>query len=73
MRSSLDTPASSRRQGSSVLGVRLSCSSGLTMVKFVRFANGAQVTLQRLGPDVKGYVIDALLSPLWAPEMAEVL
>ena len=38
----------------------------------VRFANGAQVTLQRLGPGVKGYVIDALLSPLWAPEMAEV-
>ena len=39
----------------------------------VRFANGAQVTLQRLGPGVKGYVIDALLSPHWAPEMAEVL
>ena len=39
----------------------------------VRFANGAQVTLQRLGPGVKGSVIDALLSPLWAPEMAEVL
>jgi hypothetical protein len=39
----------------------------------VRFANGAQVTLQRLGPGVKGSVIDALLSPLWAPEMAEVV
>ncbi len=39
----------------------------------VRFTNGAQVTLQRLGPDVKGYVIDALLSPRWAPEMAEVM
>jgi hypothetical protein len=39
----------------------------------MRFANGAQVTLQKLGPGVKGYVIDALLSPLWAPEMAEVL
>ena len=39
----------------------------------VRFANGAQVTLQRLSPGVKGSVIDALLSPLWAPEMAEVL
>ena len=38
-----------------------------------RFANGAQVTLQRLGPGVKDYVIDALLSPLLAPEMAEVL
>ena len=39
----------------------------------VRFANGARVTLQRLGPSVKGYVIDALLSPRWAPEMAEVM
>jgi hypothetical protein len=38
----------------------------------MRFANGAQVTLQRLGPGVKGYVIDALLSPLWVPERAEV-
>ena len=39
----------------------------------VRFDNGGQVTVQRLGPGVKGYVIDALLSPHWAPEMAEVL
>jgi hypothetical protein len=39
----------------------------------VRFANGARVTLQRLGPCVKGYVIDALLSPRWVPEMAEVM
>ena len=39
----------------------------------VRFANGAQVTLQRFGSGVKGYVIDALLSPRWAPEMAEVM
>jgi hypothetical protein len=39
----------------------------------VRFANGAQVTLQRLGPGVKGSVIDALMSPLWAPDMAEVV
>lgn len=39
----------------------------------VRFANGAEVTLQRLGPGVKGYVIDTLLSPRWAPELAEVL
>ena len=38
----------------------------------MRFANVAQVTLQRLGPGVRGYIIDALLSPLWAPEMAEV-
>jgi hypothetical protein len=37
----------------------------------VRFANGAQVTLQRLGPGVKGYVIDELLSPLRAPERGE--
>ena len=39
----------------------------------VRFDNGGQVTVQRLGPGVKGYLIDALLSPHWAPEMAEVL
>jgi hypothetical protein len=39
----------------------------------VRFANGAQVTLQRLGPSVKGYVIDALVSPRWAREIAEVM
>jgi hypothetical protein len=39
----------------------------------VRFDNGRQVTVQRLGPAVKGYVIDALLSPHWAPEMAEVV
>jgi hypothetical protein len=38
----------------------------------VRFHNGGQVTVQRLGPGVKGYVIDALLSPHWAPEMAEI-
>jgi hypothetical protein len=31
----------------------------------VRFANGAEVTLQELGPGVKGYIYDALLSPLW--------
>ena len=29
----------------------------------VRFANGAQVTLQRLGPGVKASVEDALLAP----------
>ena len=31
----------------------------------VRFANGAEVTLQELGPGVKGYLFDALLSPSW--------
>jgi hypothetical protein len=39
----------------------------------VRFANGAQVTLQQLGPDVQGYVIDTLLSPSWAPELADAV
>ena len=39
----------------------------------VRFANGKQVTLQQLGPDVKGYVIDTLLSPRWSPSLAEVM
>jgi hypothetical protein len=34
----------------------------------VRFANGAEVALQKLGPGVKGYVYDALLSPLWKAE-----
>jgi hypothetical protein len=34
----------------------------------VRFANGAEVTLQELGPGVKGYVYNALLSPVWMPE-----
>ncbi len=39
----------------------------------VRFANGAEVTLQELGPGVKGYIYDALLSPLWKSESAEVM
>jgi hypothetical protein len=29
--------------------------------------------LQKLGPGVKGYVYDALLSPLWKAESAEVM
>jgi hypothetical protein len=39
----------------------------------VRFANGAEVALQRLGPGVKGYIYDALSSPLWRIESAEVM
>jgi hypothetical protein len=39
----------------------------------VRFANGKEVTLQKLGPGVKGYLYDALLSPRWIPETAEVV
>src|SRR5262249_44575461 len=38
----------------------------------VRFANGAEVALQRLGPGVKGYIYDALSSPLWKVESAEM-
>lgn len=39
----------------------------------VRFANGAEVTLQVLGVGVKGYVYNALSSPFWMPETAEAL
>jgi hypothetical protein len=39
----------------------------------VRFANGAEVTLQALGTGVKGYVCNALSSPVWMPETAEAL
>jgi hypothetical protein len=39
----------------------------------VRFANGAEVLLQELGPGVKGYIYDALLSPVWKREIAEVM
>ena len=39
----------------------------------VRFANGAEATLQKLGPGVKGYIYDALLSPLWKAESAAVM
>jgi hypothetical protein len=38
------------------------------------FANGAEVALQKLGAGVKGYInSDALLSPLWKAESAEVV
>lgn len=36
----------------------------------VLFANGVQISLQRLGPGVKGWVVDALTSPVWEPEPA---
>jgi hypothetical protein len=39
----------------------------------VRFANGAEVALQKLGPGVKGYINNALSSPLWKVESAEVV
>jgi hypothetical protein len=39
----------------------------------VRFANGAEVSLQELGWGVKGYLYNALLSPVWMPETAEAL
>jgi hypothetical protein len=39
----------------------------------VRFANGSEVTVQELGPGVKGYVYNALSSPVWLPETAEAV
>lgn len=39
----------------------------------VRFTNGAEVTLQELGPGVKGYLYDNLVSPAWMPEIAEAI
>jgi hypothetical protein len=39
----------------------------------VRFANGAELALQKLGPGVKGYINSDLLSPLWKAESAEVM
>jgi hypothetical protein len=39
----------------------------------VRFANGAEVTLQKLGSGVKGYVYNALFSPVWMPETAKAM
>ena len=39
----------------------------------VRFANGAEVTLQELGPGVKGYLCDALVSSSWYPETLETV
>ena len=34
----------------------------------VRFTNGAEVTLQELGPGVEGYISDALSSLVWKEE-----
>jgi hypothetical protein len=31
------------------------------------------VTLQELGPGVKGYLYDNLVSPAWMPEIAEAI
>jgi len=39
----------------------------------VRFTNGAEVTLQELGPGVKGYLYDNLVSLAWMPEIAEAI
>ena len=39
----------------------------------VRFANGAEVTLQALGPGVKGYVHNALSWPVFIPKTAEAV
>ena len=39
----------------------------------VRFANGAEVPLQQLGPGVKGYVHNALSWPVFIPETAEAV
>ncbi|MEZ0282988.1 hypothetical protein [Methyloceanibacter sp.] len=39
----------------------------------VRFANGAEVTLQDLGPGVKGYLYDTLVSSSWYPETVETV
>lgn len=39
----------------------------------VRFANGAEITLQELGPGVKGYVYDALSSLVWKEAPVEAI
>ena len=39
----------------------------------VRFANGAEVSLQQLGPGVKGYLHNALSSPVFIPKTAEAV
>jgi hypothetical protein len=39
----------------------------------VRFSNGREVTLQELGAGVKGYVYDALTSPIWPKEPVEAV
>jgi hypothetical protein len=39
----------------------------------VRFENGAEVTLQKLGSGVRASVYNTLLSPVWMPETAEAV
>jgi hypothetical protein len=39
----------------------------------VRFENGAQITLQQLGPGVKAVVVDALVSPRRERKFADAL
>jgi hypothetical protein len=39
----------------------------------VRFANGAELTLQQLGPNVKAGLIDGLTTPAWTRETVEAL
>jgi hypothetical protein len=39
----------------------------------VRFANGAEATLQALGPGLKAYLTDALLSPVRKTETVEAM
>jgi hypothetical protein len=39
----------------------------------VRFANGAQITLQQLGPGVKAVVVDSLLAPRRERKVADAL
>lgn len=39
----------------------------------VRFANGAEVTLQELGPGVRGYVDDLLSSVVWRNQTVDAM
>jgi hypothetical protein len=39
----------------------------------VRFGNGAELTLQQLGPNVTASVTDALSAMTWEPETAEAV
>jgi hypothetical protein len=39
----------------------------------VRFANGAEVTLQELGPGVTGYVDDLLFSVVWRKQTVDAM
>ena len=40
----------------------------------VRFANGAEVTLQKLGAHIRAHICDdAVLSPVWKREVVEVV